>query len=698
MNKRSLVIAMICSLLLLHPLAARAEGTEGGATGPKTYGTSFQGTSLSGWMPSVEQFFQIENYWQVQTVSLLLDYKASPLTQSERSSVTLLLNGTPFHSFRPAASDAQKQQLAVAVPASLLVKGVNALTIQGHVETAEPNPQLACLPADTRDNWLQVFDTSRLSVQYANEEMKDSIRDFNRHFIGLDTVEEGANAVAVSAKGDTAELEAATYALSGLAKANSLKSRIIPLVEYGPDQVKGKRAVVLVALYDNLPAELQALVGTAELQDKALLKLVRPAGQPTLIVTSRDAGLLVKAGRLAANQELLNQLEANVKVVDASTEVETPAVNVSRNLTLTESGDKLTGSMHREKSYFIALPGNRSLADASKLNLDFRYARNLDMDRSMITVLINKTPIGSKKLSAELADGDHLALPVPKNLNISGNFTITVAFDLELKSNSGCIENQDQMPWAFVGKDSVLQLNTKDRADLLFNNYPYPFLRDGSYNQVGVVLPNKRDAYTYQTITSLFNLLGQYAQTNTGEVRFYEDQVGAAELKERQVIAFGSYRDNKVIRDNNDSLYFRYDPNGEGFLSNEKMSIESGYGKRIGSLQLIESPYGKGNGLLAVTGGAPEYAYLASKLIAMEGTLWKVSGDGVVTDKDGKVQAYRFKKLAEPEAPSILNEVLARKDVVRFTAAAALVLILVLVSLILMIRKHKKTTKRGRGR
>ncbi|MEK8126494.1 cellulose biosynthesis cyclic di-GMP-binding regulatory protein BcsB [Paenibacillus filicis] len=697
MNKRLILTAVLCSALLL-PLAVHAEGAEEGQAARKTYGTMFAASSLYGGGSSFQQFFQIENYWKVDAVQIQLDYKASPLTQSDRSSVTLFLNGTPFHSFRPVISDAQKQQLTVTVPTSLLTEGVNTVTVQGNLESTETNLNLACLPTDTREKWLQVFETSRISVQYANDAMKDSIRDFNRHFIGLDTVDESLNAIAVSERSDAAELEAATYALTGFAKANSLKSRTIPLLEYGPDKVKGKQAVVLVSLYDNLPTDLKALLSTAELQDKALLQLVNLGTQPTLVVTSRDAGLLVKAGRLVANQALLGQIDANTKVVDSSTEVETPAVNVSRNVTLTETGDKLTGAMHREKTYFVPLPGNRSIADASKLSIDFRYAKNLDMDRSMVTVLIDKTPIGSKRLSTELADGDHLSLPIPKNLNISGNFSVTVAFDLELKSNMSCIENQDQMPWAFIEKDSMLQLNTKDRADLLFNNYPYPFLRDGSFNQVAVVLPGKRESYTYQALTSLFNLLGQYAQTNTGEIRFYGDEAGADVLKGRQIIAIGSYKDNKVIRDNNDKLYFRYDPSGGGFLSNEKMSIDADYGKRIGSLQLIDSPYDKGYGLLAITGSGQEYAYLASKLIATEGTLWKVFGDGVVTDKDGKTQAFRFKKLTEPEPSSVLGDVLARKDVVSFTIAAVLVLVLVLVSLILMIRKHKKKTKRGRGR
>jgi hypothetical protein len=203
--------------------------------------------------------------------------------------------------------------------------------------------------------------------------------------------------------------------------------------------------------------------------------------------------------------------------------------------------------------------------------------------------------------------------------------------------------------------------------------------------------------HTYtQTISNIFNLLGRFAQTNTGEVLFYQDNVAASQLKNREIIAIGSYLNNQVIRTNNDKLYFQYDKSGTGFISNEKMSIEANYGTRIGSLQLIDSPYGNGFGLLAVTGASSEYAYLASKLIGSEGTLWKVFGDGAVTDIDGQINAFRFKKITTTEPSTVLNDVMERKDVLGFMVAVVLVALLVILSLILLIRKYRKK-RRDRG-
>ncbi|MNI19766.1 cellulose synthase regulator protein [compost metagenome] len=503
----------------------------------------------------------------------------------------------------------------------------------------------------------------------------------------------GKSLITVPQNAGSAELEAATYALSGFAKDNALTDKTIGMLPYREDAVSSKNAVVLVALYDHVPAELKQLLSTTEdLGTHALIQLVNKDTKPTLVITSQDESLLIKAGRMAASNVLMSQLSGDLKIVDDATDVSEPAPAISSDVTLTETGDKLSGPNHREQTYFVSLPSNRSIADSGKISLDFRYAENLDFNRSLVTVSINDTPIGSKKLTKELANGDTLTLTVPQNLGISGNFSVKVAFDLEMVS-AVCTPNTDQMPWAYIDKESLLHLNTKDRTDMLFNNYPYPFLRDGLYNHVAVVLPEEMDDYTYQSLANVFNLLGQYTGGNTGDIHFYTDEVSADNLKNNNVIAIGSYKSNKVIRDNNDKLYFRYSKDGTTIVSNEKMSIEEQYGTQIGTLQLVESPYESGRGLMAVTAVNAEDYYLISKLIASEKDKWKVYGDGVVADKDGNVSAYRFKTVTGAQQDSVVQQIAERGDVLQFVIAVVLVVTLVIVALLLMFRKHMK--KRG---
>lgn len=692
MMKKQMVILLTClSLFLIQLNVAAAEAPPQDTR--LTYTTSFTGTdtALKG-SSAQQQYFEVMDYWNVDEIRINLHFQISQITKEQISSVTLTLNGSPFYTFRPSLKDNGEQQLVLQAPKGFLKKGTNTLGIQGYLQSNYTDEQSCSVDYDF-DNWLHLFNTSSISVMYTPKPLTGGISDFSERFSGVDTLTKNHSVLTVPDKSTGAELESATYALSGLVKGNTLDNRTIPMLPYRSDAVKNKAAVVLVAMYDRVPSGLKAQLSTSEdLSTHALLQLVNKDTQPTLVVTSKDENLLIKAGRFVANEELLGQISSDLKVVDDATEVSAPPLSISSNITLTETGDKLTGARHQEQTYFVALPSNRSIADSGRIRLDFRYAQNLDFDRSLVTVSINNTPIGSKKLTKELANGDKLDLPVPQSLNISGNFTVTVAFDLELKG-AECTLDKEQMPWAYISKDSVMRLNTKDRTDLLFNNYPYPFIRDGLYNQVAVVLPQEMDDYSYLSLANVFNLLGKYASGNIGNIQFYTDNISADHLKNNNVIAIGTYKNNKIIRDHNDKLYFQYNGNGTAIRSNEKMSIEDHYGAQIGTLQLIESPFEAGRGLLAVTGAHSEEYYLASKLIATERDKWKVFGDGVIVDKDGNVNAHRFKIITGAAEDSVVKKIAERTDVLSFIIVIVLVLTLVILSLILLLRKHMK--KRG---
>lgn len=691
---RKIVVALLacCTLIAgltlvkVHQAQAEAAGISYSYITPITRDP----VSLSGLSASQQTGFELPRYWNVSEVKVSLDYGLSQIVKNYISSFTLSVNGSKFYSFRPALSETGTQRLTVSVPVEYLVAGVNTLRLEGHLRTT--TDEEGCANDLSPDNWLTIREGSAITAVYTKLAPDGSIGDFFRRFTGIDTIAGGKSQLTLQAGPGSAEWESAVYALSGLARQNSLSDKQIPLLPYRMDTLTGKELVVAVGLVDRLPQELRSQLAEADWEKQAVIQLVLKETRPTLVITSRNESLLIQAGRFVGNQKLMDQLAEDRKIIEEQTDVAAPAPSVSKTVTFTDQGDTLRGSYHQEQSYYVALPSNRSVANASKISLDYRYSQNLDFNRSMVTVWINNTPIGSKKLAKELANGDKAVFPVPNNLAVSGNFSVRVAFDLEL-ANASCAPQSEDMPWAFITKDSQMQLNTKDKTELLFNNYPYPFLRDGQYNQVAVVMPREQDDLTFLTVSNLFNLLGRYAESNMGEVRFLSDNAGEAELKDRNIIALGAYGSNAVLRGVNKELYFKFDESGTRLLSNEKLSLESGYGQRVGTLQLIDSPYGSGRALLAVTGAQTESAFRASALLANEQSRYRVYGDGVITDRDGNINAYRFKLTTGQPRSSIIDTILQRNDVVNFTAVAVLLLLLTMVSLILLIRKH--TRKRG---
>ncbi|GGA33255.1 cellulose biosynthesis cyclic di-GMP-binding regulatory protein BcsB [Paenibacillus physcomitrellae] len=689
MNKKWPALLLFLLVISLgYPFGNAASAAAAGSE--LTYVTSFGAdASLSGEKVSKQIYFSIPDYWKVQKTTVKLDYRVSQILENQRSSVTLSVNGTSFYSFRPAAGEGE-QQLNVQVPSNLLKEDSNVLEVTGYLREETQND--VCTTEPSPDQWLNIYGTSSVAVTHTNKEMTAEIREFNKRFTAIDNASGGRSAVAVPEGADPAELEAASYALSGYAGGSDLGSGALPLIPYTSDQLQGKFLVLLVSTYEHLPADIKAKIGSSQLSNSAVIQLIHPDHQPTLVVTSANKELLVKAGRMAANLSLMSQLDTDKIVVDADTAVDTPPVDINRIVPLTDSGDQLTGSGHQEQTYYISMPANRSIAGAGKVSVSFRYAENLDFERSLMTVLVNGKPIGSKKLSEELAGGDKAVFPIPSNIDVAGNFSLTVAFDLELE-NAYCSGSGGQMPWAFITKDSALQLSSKDRTEMLFNNYPYPFLRDGSFNHVAVVLPEKADAATYSTIGNLFSLLGKYAEGNNGGIEFFNDNADKNQLKNSNLIVIGTYRDNKLIQLYNKNLYFKFNDEGTAIASNEKIRITETYGKRIGVIQLVPSPWNDANGMMVLTGASSAYYELASRLAANEANKYKLYGDGVLTDKDGNVQAFRFKKEAGGSDESLVKDILQRSDVVGFMAAVVTVACLVIVSLILLIRKHSRRQK-----
>ncbi|WP_158606511.1 cellulose biosynthesis cyclic di-GMP-binding regulatory protein BcsB [Paenibacillus ginsengarvi] len=694
MNNKTIALLLLVLIVIASfgPIVSAAPE----ADGSKQFRYSFANadTSFSGTRSSKLRTFQLPDYWNVQDVTLNMDYAVTQLLKQWITSVTVFVNDTPFYSFRPELKEGRIQHLSIAVPKELLRKGDNKLELQSYIRTLDDE---LCSVDQIPDQWLQLSAATAINVRYTSQPLDGTIADFYERFSGLDSVFSGESAIVTPDQSEPEELEAAVYALSGFARSNPFEDKQIPLVPYKEDRLKDKELVVLIGLYDRLPDEIKTLLGDKDVSGKAWLQLLDIGGKTVLVATSRNRELLTKAGRLIANTELMGQLQTGAKAVEPGADVAMPKPAFRTHMALTATGDELKGAGYTEKTYFVPLPVNRTVVNDGEIRLHFRYAQNLDFNRALVTVYVNQTPIGSKHLTRELADGDTAVFTIPSDLTVSGNFSVTVGFDLR-QVEAACLAPQSNSPWAYTTNESMIDFRTKDRTELLFGYYPSPFIRDGIYNRVGVVLPQKRDDYTYETFSNLFNLLGKNVGGNTGDVTVYGDDVRADDLQDRNIIAIGTYEDNAVIRTSNDKLYFQYDGTGGSFLSNEKMSIDPEYGSRVGTLQLLDSPYAAGNAMLVVTGARSESYYLASKLLANEKGKWSLYGDGVLTDKDGILRAFRFKKEAGDRSGSFLPELLVRRDVLRFSVAGGTTMIVVLVSLLLLTRKHRKKRKKRGGR
>lgn len=375
------------------------------------------------------------------------------------------------------------------------------------------------------------------------------------------------------------------------------------------------------------------------------------------------------------------------KKVTANTKIFTSELAFNGNYPLTTNSKPLVGQNHQEQVYFVSIPRDQTNSEGSYINLNFRYADNLDFKNSLVTVYVNNKPIGSKALTSEKANGNHFRISLPKDMNLSNSFVVKVAFDLNLK-NKNLISNT-QTPWAYIENDSNAYIRTMDCKDVLFSNYPSVFITNRTFNHLGIQLPNKMNSYYYQALSNTLNLLGNYAERNVGDISFYKKAMSTADFTNHNVILFGGYRDNDWIKKLNKNLYFQFDSSGKSFVSNEKLSIEEDYGKTIGVDQLLFNPYDKQKVLLAVTGSTAQQVYLASTQINTQKKAAMFKGDAIVVTPDGQPLDYRFKKKAVYEENLTFYQKLKKNPYLKtFLFFATLGIASILLLLILLVRKY----------
>ncbi len=304
---------------------------------------------------------------------------------------------------------------------------------------------------------------------------------------------------------------------------------------------------------------------------------------------------------------------------------------------------------------------------------------------------IDNIPIGSKQLSPDKAKGDTAVFVFPEDLTLTGGFSVKVAFDLDV-GEEWCRLTPEQMPWGFVADTSMLKLSSIDQASLVFDNYPSPFLRDGSMNNTVLILPDDYGEADLEALGLLALTFGRFLKDNAGQltVAFAAD---TGDLSEANVIAIGRIGNNAIAQQLGQKLFFQFDKDQTTLLSNAKMSIDPDYGRTLGTAQLVYSPYSEqSRALLVITGVTDDGMLRAARFLGDTDALWKLSGDGYAAS-DGEVFCYTFSQDSQVAHTPGLEEEDSLKTVQAFGVVAAAVLALCLLAVIMILTKYARRNR-----
>ncbi|MGQ2374670.1 cellulose biosynthesis cyclic di-GMP-binding regulatory protein BcsB [Companilactobacillus zhachilii] len=652
----------------------------------QTYTQPFQNetTTLSGKSVVSNMYFTKMSYWNLKKANFNFNYQISQLASSQMSDITVSVNGVKFDSFRPKnESDLQTEKISIPLN---LIQGSNKLQISGQIldqDSKSKNYQLSETPA----NWLTIGNGSNVNFEYQINEADNTLSSFYNHFSGKDTIAYQKSKIATSDNPTSDELTASMIALSGESRMISTDSDQIPVVKMNQLQDKSGDYSIVISTYNNLPSRFKSQIKASDLNNQAVLKTYYTDGKHYLLVTARDGKLLEKAARFVANEELMKETTESTKQISLNTDTDTSILQDNGTHFLTTSPDRVEGAGHRENSYFVQIPSDQTNADGSRIDLHFKYSKNLDFTRSLVTIYLNNTVIGSKKLSDVKADGDDLSIALPKNVHLNNNFSVRVAFDLEMKDQDAS-DNSDT-PWAEVEPESKMIVKSERSNDLLFSNYPTLFIDNETYDHLAVVTPKHLNNDDFKTLTNIFNLIGLSSKNNTGSIQFYKQIPNKSVLRNNNVIVIGTPKNNPMIKSLNPNLYFKYSNKFDRIVSNEKLSIEKNYGKNIGTAQLLRSPYNDKRGMLVVTGVTSKDIYLASTQINFQNNVQEYTGDAIVVDMNNTHRGYRFKKdKAIDKSLATKQNFTKNSQLLVYLGLAIVIIIMIGVAVFLTIRKQ----------
>lgn len=169
--------------------------------------------------------------------------------------------------------------------------------------------------------------------------------------------------------------------------------------------LKNKLDIIFIGSKNNTPQNLLTLLSKEEINrlDKdAIVKEVISPYNPSkklLLLISNNEKNMIKASKLLCSKDYMKQIDKDTIIVNDGMDVEDIKEEKANKVSLSDLGYSnvsLKGPFKQEATFNLNIPKDRFIKEGSKVVINNRYSKNIDFDRSLITVYINDTPIGSK--------------------------------------------------------------------------------------------------------------------------------------------------------------------------------------------------------------------------------------------------------------------------------------------------------------
>lgn len=603
--------------------------------------------TFHGVFDSYRWIFNTKSKEGIERATLNLEIELTDvLADKVKSYLTFSLNGSQFYSMEINKRNGEPETITINLPGYLLKDGSNEVKVEGYLRCSDE----PCTDDYNTANWLVLGGKSNIELVEKAKVYGNKIIEFP---YGLSESYDSNNKIIIPDKYTDGELSSALKFQTLLGGING-NGEIVKWSDRGDlsksnvifigSKEEGESNLPIISNdIKDLPLDNEAYIGVnnSPFSTRSDLKLIS--------IISNSETELESAIKFLMNKDIYGQVSSSSTFVNSNLDLDKEIKPISSIITLDELGIsemKVEGLFRKEVKIGYALPKNKKLSPVDKLELNLRYSENLDFDRSLFTVYINDTPIGSKKLEREKANNDNISIVIPKDVLNTSYLEIKLAYDLNLKGVE-CEKNQHEQPWGLVTGDSYIQINSRNTNEFYFNNYPAPFVQDWDINDTMFIIPDNLQSKELTALGNMANLMGKGMRYNLGKIGAVSIGNLKDEHKDNNIIVYGTPNSNKLIKELNNSLWFKYDKDWSKFLSNEKLYLMDDYAKNIATFQLDYSSYSSGKFMLVLTSPNEELLTKSLVYLGKETEVYKLYGDGAVIDIDGNVRNFKYKESEE---------------------------------------------------
>lgn len=649
---------------------------------------------MSGVISSTGKFFDCNKNWNIKNAKLNLIFTKSEILDVNYSTITIFINDTPIESQRLSGKKEYKKESTIEIPIDLIKEGYNEIKIKAYKTISDQ----ICRDDSNTANWLVVHKESNINLEYDYKKSSNNISEYPNSYVNIDSGTALNTTILVPDKFSSGELSAGMIISADFGKKRKYENFHVDFKVYS-DFKEQKNNTIYVGKADNTPKEILGLFSDSEkadLDNTCLIKQVSSSANNSvkrLFIISNNEELLVKGAQLLTSSDLVLEVNQDSIIIDKNTDVrDLDKKKVSNRMYLKELGYEnimVKGPFSQEVIMDINTPKSKKVVNGSNLKFNLRYAQNLDYERSLVTIYINDIPIGSKKLSKDKSNHDVVELSLPKEVVDKNYYQIKVVFNLELL-DVACVTRDTDNPWAYISNESFVEFAYNDNKELSFKNYPYPFVDDEKFNNTKVIIPSNSSSRELTNIANIVAYIGREVNLNDGNLLVVKDKdISEKEIK-GNIIIIGTPKDNKFVKNINNSLNLKFRENYNGFESNDKIKFVGNYASQIAGIQLIQSPYDKEYGAMIVSSVDITDLSLSSKYLSDIGLTKGLKGDTVVIGRDGSLQDLNYKIKEETDTEKVESKKeLSNKSKI-FIVVAIFLFITVIISIVFLAKKYKR--------